>query len=307
MDIIEIKNLSKKYKIGFWQKEIIALNGIDLSIKNGEIFGFLGPNGAGKTTTIKIITGLLHPDSGSVSIFGTQLPDVSIMERVGYLPEHPFFYLHLTGYELMDFFARIFSVPVDMRARRIDKLLEIVGLARFKNLRISKYSKGMVQRLGIAQALINDPDLLIFDEPMEGLDPMGRKDVKTIMLDLKKEGKTIFFSTHILPDVETVCDRIGIIISGNIIKEGNIDELLRDSISSYILTVSGVNEEIIMQMKKATSITKSDEHARLVFVNIEDCNDAIRITQENGGEVISLLPEAKKLEDYFMDVVRGDR
>ncbi|MGQ9702313.1 MAG: ABC transporter ATP-binding protein, partial [bacterium] len=305
--IIEIKNLSKKYKIGFLQKEINALNGIDLSIKNGEIFGFLGPNGAGKTTTIKILTGLLYPDSGSVSIFGTQLPDVSLMKRVGYLPEHPFFYSHLTGYELMDFFARIFSVPADMRERRIDRLLEMVDLARFKNLRISKYSKGMVQRLGIAQALINAPDLLIFDEPMEGLDPIGRKDIKAIMLDLKKEGKTIFFSTHILPDVEAVCDRIGIIISGNIIKEGNIDELLRSSISSYTLMVSGIKEEIIMQTMKTTSITKSDELTCLVFGNIEDCNEAIKITQANGGKVISLLPEAKKLEDYFMDVVSRDR
>lgn len=307
MNVIEIKNLKKKYRTGFWQKKINALNGIDLSIEKGEIYGFLGPNGAGKTTTIKILTGLLFPDSGYVGIFDTQLPDVSVMKRVGYLPEHPFFYPHLTGYELLDFFARIFFLPADIRAKRIDSLLNIVGLTHFKDLRISKYSKGMVQRLGIAQALVNDPDLLIFDEPMEGLDPVGRKDVKNIMLELKKQGKTIFFSTHILPDVEEVCERIGIIISGNIIKEGNIDELLRGSISSYTLMISKIKDDIIMQIKKAVGISRLNNLTRLVFLNIEDCNEAIKFTQENGGKVISLIPETKSLEDYFMDVVNKDK
>ncbi len=305
--IIEIQGLRKKYSTGFWQKSINALNGIDLSIDKGEIFGFLGPNGAGKTTTIKILNGLLYPDSGYVRMFDSRLPDILVMKSVGYLPEHPSFYSHLTAYELLDFFGHLFSLPAEVRVKRVDSLLELVGLAQFKNHRIAKYSKGMVQRLGIAQALINDPHLLIFDEPMEGLDPVGRKEVKNIMLELKKQGRTIFFSTHILPDVEVVCDRIGIIISGRIVKQGNIDELLQCSISSYTLIISGLNDEIIAQMKKPTCITKLNNQIRLVFADIEDCNQAIRMTLENGGKVVSLVPEVKSLEDYFMDIVAQDR
>lgn len=305
--VIEIDNLTKVYKTGFWGKKIKAIDGLNFMVKEGEIFGFLGPNGAGKTTTIKVLSGLIRPSSGKASIFDRKVPDVSIMRKVGYLPEHPSFYSHLSGFELLDFYARIFGLNSPERKKRIQSLIERVGLGQAYDLRVSKYSKGMVQRLGIAQALINNPDLLIFDEPMEGLDPIGRKDVKDIMLELKNEGKTIFFSTHILSDVEAVCDRVGIIISGHIVREGSIDDLLQKSIESFALTVYGLKEDVINRIKKATAIVRFHNSTRFIFANIDDCNETIKITQESGGGIISLIPETKTLEDYFLAAVKENQ
>lgn len=305
---IKIEELTKDYRTGFWGKKIRAINNIDFIVEPGKIFGFLGPNGAGKTTTIKILTGLIYPSSGRASVLDKKVPDVSIMRRVGYLPEHPSFYIHLTGFELLVFYARIFGIhPGDQRKRAKD-LIERVGLDQASGLRISKYSKGMVQRLGIAQALINDPDLLIFDEPMEGLDPIGRKDVKEIMLELKKKGKTVFFSTHILPDVEAVCDRVSILLNGRLISIGSLEELLKETVESLELTIRGLNEDAISIIgANAVKINRSDINTQFIFDDVEVCDEIIDLVRKHGGKIISIVPRVKTLEEYFMTKVKQDK
>ena len=222
---IELYGISRSFKNHFWQKRKIVLKRIDLNIDKGEVFGFLGPNGAGKTTTIKVITGLLQPDSGRVSIFGEGVNSIVAKQKIGFLPEAPYFYEHLTGHEFLKIHAQLHDVT-DFETR-VDQLLKRVGLDEARDLRLRKYSRGMLQRVGLAQALIGSPELLILDEPLTGLDPIGRKEMKDIILEEKAKGTTIFFSSHILPDAEAVCDRIGIIIEGEIRRVGTLSELLR--------------------------------------------------------------------------------
>ncbi|OGC41189.1 hypothetical protein A2Y85_05125 [candidate division WOR-3 bacterium RBG_13_43_14] len=222
---ILIENVCRSFKEHFWHQKKIILNNINLEIKQGEVFGFLGPNGAGKTTTIKIITGLIRPDSGRVEVFGHPAGSQDARKDIGFLPESPYFYEHLTGYE----FLKIHALLHNMKnyRNRITELLETVGLTKAANSFLRSYSRGMLQRIGIAQALLADQALLVLDEPLTGLDPIGRKEIKDIVLEEKKKGKTIFFSSHILPDAEAVCDRIGIIINGEIKNVGELNQLLK--------------------------------------------------------------------------------
>lgn len=226
MDIaIELKNICRSFKSHFWQRKKEVLKDVSLEIYKGEIFGFLGPNGAGKTTTIKIITGLIRPDSGSVKIFGHSANTLEVKKRIGFLPESPYFYQHLTGYEFLKISARL-SNQKNCKSSILG-LLEKVGLKHAVRLQLRKYSRGMLQRIGIAQTLVAEPELLILDEPLTGLDPIGRKEIKDIILEQKAKGNTVFFSSHILPDAEAVCDRIGIIIDGQIKKVGELNKLLK--------------------------------------------------------------------------------
>ena len=222
---IELDNISRSFKNHFWQKKKQVLKSISLAISKGEVFGFLGPNGAGKTTTIKIITGLIKPDSGHVSIFGQTVNSMAAKRKIGFMPESPYFYEHLTGFE----FLKIHALLHDLKEYkpRVEGLLERVGLSEAKNLQLRQYSRGMLQRIGLAQALIGSPELLVLDEPLTGLDPMGRKEIKDLIIEEKKKGTTIFFSSHILPDAEAVCDRIGIIIEGEIKEVGLLSSLLK--------------------------------------------------------------------------------
>jgi len=206
------------------------LKNISLEVLQGEVFGFLGPNGAGKTTTIKIITGLIRPDTGTVQVFGERAESLQAKKRIGFLPESPYFYEHLTGYEFLKIHALLGNVT-DYRTR-VHTMLEKVGLKDAANRPLHKYSRGMLQRIGIAQALISDPELFILDEPLTGLDPVGRKQIKDLILEQKKKGKTIFFSSHILPDAEAVCDRIGIIINGEIVQVDELKKLLKKDIKT---------------------------------------------------------------------------
>lgn len=222
---LTISNLSKTYFIGLSEK--VVVKNLSLEVKKGEVFGFLGPNGAGKTTTIKMVVGLSHPDKGKIRILGKPNQLISTRRKIGFMPENPYFYHHLSGYELLDFCAEIFDIKKPKRERLIKKLLGMVGLSDSAKLQLGKYSKGMNQRIGIAQSLINDPEIVFLDEPLHGLDPIGRKDIKNIILDLKKQGKTVFFNSHILADVEEVCDSIGIIDQGKLIKVGKVKQLLK--------------------------------------------------------------------------------
>jgi len=222
---IKLENINRSFKTHFWEIKKEVLKNISLEVYQGEVFGFLGPNGAGKTTTIKIITGLIRPNSGNVSILGNPVNSLEAKKRIGFLPESPFFYEHLTGYEFLKIHALLSNLK-DYK-KRVIELLHRVGLKDAINVPLRKYSRGMLQRIGITQALVGNPDLLILDEPLTGLDPIGRKEIKDLILEEKAKGKTIFFSSHILPDAEAVCDRIGIIIDGEIMQVGELDKFLK--------------------------------------------------------------------------------
>ena len=223
--ILRLENIHRSFQTHFWERKKAVLKGISLEIYPGEVFGFLGPNGAGKTTTIKIITGLIKPHAGSATIFGQPAGSIEVRQKTGFLPESPYFYEHLTGFEFLKIHARLGNCR-DYRDT-VEQLLKKVGLESARNTALRKYSRGMLQRIGIAQALISEPELLILDEPLTGLDPIGRKEVKDLILEQKAKGTTIFFSSHILPDAEAVCDRIGIIMDGKILKVGELGRLLK--------------------------------------------------------------------------------
>ncbi len=227
---IVLKGIYRSFKNHFWEPRKQVLKNISLEIDTGEVFGFLGPNGAGKTTTIKIITGLIRPDAGAVTIFGNAVDSLEAKRNFGFLPESPYFYEHLTGYE----FLKVHALLGNNRnyKKRVGNLLKKVGLEQSVNVQLRKYSRGMLQRIGIAQVLITSPDLLVLDEPLTGLDPIGRKEVKDLILEQKSQGKTIFFSSHILPDAEEVCDRIGIIIDGEIVEVDRLTKLLKKGIKT---------------------------------------------------------------------------
>ncbi|MGH7480453.1 MAG: ABC transporter ATP-binding protein, partial [Candidatus Methylomirabilales bacterium] len=205
MVVLKTEGLTKEYRIGFWRTRVRVLHDLNLEVHQGEIFGYLGPNGAGKTTTLKLLMGLIYPTAGRASILGRDVQDVAVKAQVGFLPENPYFYDYLTGREFLHFYGQLFGLAYRDRRQRIDELLHAVGLSKAAELQLRKYSKGMLQRIGLAQALINDPQVIVLDEPTSGLDPVGRKEVRDLILDLKGKGKTVFFSTHIVPDAEMIC------------------------------------------------------------------------------------------------------
>src|SRR5216684_536994 len=227
MRALATEELTKDYAVGFWRKRPYrALDRLTLDVEPGEVFGFLGPNGAGKTTTLKLLMQLVFPTSGRAELLGKPVGDLSVKRRIGYLPEHPYFYDHLTAEELLRYFAGLFGYSGAERRQRVERLLDEVGIGAERRLQLRKFSKGMLQRLGIAQALVNDPELVILDEPMSGLDPIGRKEIRDLIRELGAEGKTVLFSTHILSDVELLCNRVGIIVGGRLRDAGPLDQLL---------------------------------------------------------------------------------
>src|ERR1051326_2888719 len=237
---IQIQGLTKKY---LQRGEVVAVDNLTLDVEEGEIFGFLGPNGAGKTTTIKMLLGLIFPTSGTATMLGRPIGDVDVRRQVSYLPESPYFYDHLTGGELLDFFGRLFGMDETARRRRVDELMELVGLKNDKQKQLKQYSKGMLQRIGIAQALVNDPKLLIFDEPTSGLDPVAHIEIRKLIESLRTQGKTIFLSSHQLSDVELVCDRISIMNFGKLEKLGRVDDLLAEGRTE--ITATGIAADLL--------------------------------------------------------------
>src|SRR5829696_1402442 len=235
---IDIQGLTKKF---MQRGEVVAVDNLTLQVEEGEIFGFLGPNGAGKTTTIKMLLGLIFPTSGTASVLGRPAGDNEMKRQVSYLPESPYYYDHLTGGELLDFYGRIFKIPKDVRQKKVDELMELVGLKNDKMKQLKQYSKGMMQRIGIAQALINDPKLLIFDEPTSGLDPVAHIEIRNLIESVRQQGKTVFLSSHQLSDVELVCDRICILNYGKLVKLGRVDDLLAEGRTE--VTATGLSAE----------------------------------------------------------------
>jgi len=301
---IQTQGLTKIFKEvtkgGLVQKTVVALEDLNLEVYYGEVFAFIGPNGAGKTTTIKLLTRLIYPTKGKIWISGQPNSSKEAMNCVGYLPEQPNLYGHLSGREFLDFIGRIFGLDSKIRKRKIDELIDDVGLKSRADHRIQGYSRGMIQRLGLAQALLNDPTILILDEPMSNLDPLGRKEFRDRILTLKKEGKTIFFSSHILSDAEMVADRIGMLNQGRLIHLGCLDEMVDQQVKVIEVTFTLDPERIQkLNLKKSEMVLQGQK----VMVRIEDANrvkELIRRVDHLGGNIISVVPQRYSLEDIFM-------
>jgi len=285
MQAIEITELGKVFK-GKKGAVVEALKGISLSVGQGEVFGFLGPNGAGKSTTIKCLMGLLQPTSGSATIMGRAISAAAARQAVGYLPENPAFYDYLTAEEYLQFVGRVFKMPEALLARRTEEMLKLLELWDARKRQMRGYSKGMVQRVGLAQTLIHDPDVYILDEPMSGLDPIGRALVKEIILDLKKRGKCVFFSTHITDDVEKVCDRVGVINRGELPVVDHVESILQRGVQGY-----------------AVRVTTADGRSEESFVEKDELQPFIRQSVESGQSIEKIEPRRKDMEAFFLEIV----
>jgi len=246
--VIQIRNLTKIYRDFWGRKKVRALNSLSLEVHKGEVFGLLGPNGSGKTTTMKLLLGLLFPTEGEISILGKSATDVSKNERIGYLPEESYLYRFLNANETLDFYGRLFNMTPQQRTQRAEELIEMVGLKDARRRQLKEYSKGMTRRIGLAQALINDPDLVLLDEPTSGLDPQGSRDMKDLIVRLKAQGKTVVMSSHLLADVQDVCDRIAILYGGELKELGRVDELLKERNVSQMQT-SSMNDACLEEVK----------------------------------------------------------
>src|SRR5215813_2950798 len=302
MHVIEIENLTHDYQTGFWRKRSLrALDGLSLRVEAGEVFGFLGPNGAGKTTTFKILMRMLRPTSGVARILGRPLDDLRMRARIGYLPERPYFYQHLTARELLLYCGALCDLPRDRAARRATELLDRVGLSDSADRHLRKFSKGMLQRVGLAQALVNDPEVLFLDEPMSDLDPLGRREVRELISGLRARGKTIFFSSHILTDVEAMCDRVAILNRGRLIEAGRLSEILKSRSNVIEAVVSGVGEEVLAELREfALEAQPTPEGARVRLAQDHDLSRLLEIAHNAGGRLVSVNPVRESLEDLFV-------
>jgi ABC-2 type transport system ATP-binding protein len=284
-----------------------VLHNLNLEVQQGEIFGYLGPNGAGKTTTLKLLMGLIYPTAGRAELLGRDVQDVAVKAQVGFLPENPYFYDYLTGREFLHFYGQLFGLPYRDRRQRIDELLHAVGLSKAADLQLRKYSKGMLQRIGLAQALINDPQVIVLDEPTSGLDPVGRKEVRDLILDLKGKGKTVFFSTHIVPDVEMICDRVGIIVAGRLTRVGTLEELLGSEIERIEIAASGFDEAVRSQIAE-WSVRPPGQHGDKVLFSVNTEKEASQVMEfllGRGASVHAVQPKRRTLEDLFLREVVG--
>ena len=275
--VIETRNLTKDYRDFWGRRKVRALKALDLELRQGEIYGLLGPNGSGKTTTIKLLLGLLFPTSGEALVFNKKATDVSKNERVGYLPEESYLYKFLNAEETLDFYGRLFDMPSHVRKRKTSELIGRVGLDWAKRRQLKEYSKGMTRRIGLAQALINEPDLIILDEPTSGLDPIGTREMKDLILELKGEGKTVLMCSHLLADVQDVCDRVGILYQGELKEQGRVDDLLTVKDITQIQT-KGLSDEAKQRIRE--------------------------VVQQDGAELVGIENPTSTLEELFLDIVR---
>lgn len=300
--VLTIKDLHKSFNIGFIPKKRKILKGISLSVEQGEIFGYLGPNGAGKTTTIKCILGLILPQKGKIEIFGNPHLALKAKEKIGYLPENPYFYDLLTASEFLDFYSQLYVMDKNKKEKKIKNLLQLVGLEQSADLQLRKFSRGMMQRIGMAQALLNDPSLVFLDEPLGGLDPVGRKEIRDIIARLKEEGKTVFLCSHILQDIEMICDRVAIIVNGKIINQGALQDLISEKTHFTEVVFSGVDPREFESLAERLS----DQSGRTLLKVFEEKNieKVLELIQSKKGKIHSLIPRTETLEDLFVEAVK---
>jgi ABC-2 type transport system ATP-binding protein len=301
--VVETFGLTKSYRTGFWLNKVVTpLKQCSLSVYAGQTFGLLGPNGAGKTTLLKTLLGIIRPTSGRGFVLSAPLGDRSIKQRLGYLPENPYFYDYLTGWEFLEFTAGLFQLPAAVKRKRIPELLDLVGLAQSaaKKKQMRRYSKGMLQRVGMAQALINDPDLIFLDEPMSGLDPLGRFQMREIILSLKAQGKTIFFNSHVLSDVELICDRVAILAKGELICEGTIDELLGTDTEIYQVRGRGGDGQQLRQVIPNLEIQSEYWHGEYKG----EPEHLLQALQQQNAQLLKMDLIRPSLEDFFIQQLR---
>jgi ABC-2 type transport system ATP-binding protein len=296
---IEIQGLEKTYSVGFWHKRPRrALHPLHLAVEQGEIFGFLGPNGAGKTTTLKLLMGLIFPTSGTARILGLEVSNPQMKAQIGYLPEQPYFYDYLTAPELLGYYAELSGMPARGRSQKVEAMLQRVGLADVGRLQLRKFSKGMLQRVGIAQAILHDPKVVFLDEPMSGLDPIGRREVRDLIQSLKDEGKTVFFSTHILSDAESLCDRVAVLHKGELRALGAVSELTAGAESKVEVTWQGPRIPAIASLSSEWRMTGDTVRAVLAESSLERALEALR---REHARLLSVAPVRMTLEQYFME------
>jgi ABC-2 type transport system ATP-binding protein len=306
-EIVRVVEVVKDFRPGLGLRRKRVLHGISFAVREGEIFGFVGPNGAGKTTTLKILMGLIRPSSGRAEILGCDVRETAFRRHVGFLPENPYFYEYLTGREILGFYARLSGVRRERRAERVEALLEQVGLAFAADSRLGTYSKGMLQRVGIAQALVHDPSVVFLDEPMSGLDPIGRKEIRDLVLRLRGEGKTVFMNTHILSDVELVCDRVAIIARGRIVHEGAIDEFLGGGEREADVVFGGLSAALAASLEERFQAGLRRVADRIeARVREKDVDAVLRAALEAGASVVSVTPHRVSLESVFLSAVAAD-
>ena len=297
------RELSKDYQVGFWRpRPYRALERLSIEVAPGDVFGFLGPNGAGKTTTLKLLMQLVFPTSGDAEILGRPVGDVAVRRRIGYLPENPYFYDHLTAEELLDYYGRLFGMAAAERRQRVSATLDRVGIGSERRLALRKFSKGMLQRLGIGQALLNDPEVVFLDEPMSGLDPLGRRDVRALMLELRDQGRTIFFSSHILSDAEALCNRVAIVAKGRLAASGALADLREFAVHGWELVMSGIPPAAVERVRARARRVVPIAGDRYVIELAPDGrpDEMLRELTAAGGTLVSLNPLRETLEDVFV-------
>ncbi len=296
---IEVRDLRKTYRTPFRRKKVEALRGVSFTVERGHIFGFVGPNGAGKTTTIRTLMGLIRPTGGSAKILGHEIPSRAARAQVGFLPESPYFYDYLTVDELLDLAGRLCGVPHALRRKRADELIERVGLGRARTQRLKKFSKGMLQRAGLAQALMNDPAVVVLDEPTSGLDPIGRKEVRDLILELRAQGKTVFFSSHILTDIEAIADHVAIVARGQLTAQGTPAQLIeRASLGTDVtIRIAGDVEGLT---EGATHVRRTGDELSLTLPPEADVDAWLARARDRGGKVVSIAPRHETLEELFL-------
>ncbi len=306
--VVEINNLTKDYDVGFWRKRRVrALDALSVTVNSGEIFGFLGANGAGKTTTLKLLMGLIFPTAGEARILGKDIADVTMHNQIGYLPENPYFYDYLTAREFLEYCGELFGYSLTVRRKRAQDLLSRVRLdEKSWNIQLRKFSKGMLQRVGLAQALVNDPEIAFLDEPMSGLDPVGRREVRDLIAGLRQEGKTVFMCSHILSDIEVLCDRVAILKRGKLAHVGNLDELRQragdgNRVEVIVSGTDAATLNLYVPEGNQFQVTSTASGLRIEVAAENDVDDVIAALRRAGGKLVSVQPVRQSLEELFID------
>ena len=300
---IRTRDLTKDFPVGFWRpRPYRALDRLTLDVAQGEVFGFLGPNGAGKTTTLKLLMQLVFPSSGEAEILGRPLGDLAVRRRTGYLPENPYFYDHLTAEELLDYYGRLFGMAAADRRKRAASALDRLGVGAERRLQLRKFSKGMLQRVGLAQAVFNEPDVLFLDEPMSGLDPLGRRDVRALMLELRDQGRTIFFSSHILSDAEALCSQVAIVAKGRLAAAGRLADMREFAVHGWELVMAGVPAAALERVRQRARrvLTIAGDRYAIELASDGRPEEMLRELTATGATLVSLNPLRETLEDVFV-------